>query len=208
MAFIYKITNDVNGKVYIGKTLHSVEKRWKEHIKDSKRERTEKRPLYRAMNKYGIEHFHVETVEECSVEVSEEREAFWIKEYNSFGKDGYNATTGGDGKPYVHRELILLLWLGNMKPKAIHSLTGYAGTTIRTVLKSYGITDKEIQRRGRVNQSPVAMYSLNGEHIKDFKSISDAMTFLGKGTFSGGHIPSACSGKRGSAYGYKWKYIK
>ena len=42
MAFIYKITNDVNGKVYIGKTLYSVEKRWKEHINDSKRERTEK----------------------------------------------------------------------------------------------------------------------------------------------------------------------
>lgn len=209
MAFIYKITNDVNGKVYIGKTLHSVEKRWKEHIKDSKREHTENRPLYRAMNKYGIEHFHIETVEECSADISEEREAFWIKEYNSFGKDGYNATIGGDGKPYVHRELVLLLWLGNMKPKAIHSLTGYAGATIRKVLKSYGITDKEIQCRGRVNLRPVAMYSLSGEHIKDFKSISNAMTFLGRDTYySGGHIPSACSGKRGSAYGYKWKYIK
>lgn len=47
MAFIYKITNDVNGKVYIGKTLFSVEKRWKEHFKDSKKERCKNRPLYR-----------------------------------------------------------------------------------------------------------------------------------------------------------------
>ena len=135
MAFIYKITNDVNEKVYIGKTLHSVEKRWKEHINDSKRERTEKRPLYRAMNKYGIEHFHIETIEECPVEVSEEREAFWIKEYNSFGKGGYNATIGGDGKPYVHRELILLLWLGNMDLKMIASISCFPEDTVSKVLK-------------------------------------------------------------------------
>ena len=206
MAFIYKITNDVNGKVYIGKTLHSVEKRWKEHIQDSKRERTEKRPLYRAMNKYGIEHFHVEAIEECPVEVSEEREAFWIKEYNSFGKDGYNATTGGDGKPYVHRELILLLWLGNMKSKAIHNLTGYADITIRKVLKSYGITDKELQYTGVVNEKPVAMYSLNGEHIKDFKSISEACRNVNVNPRYN-HIGNVCEGKRKTAYGYKWKYI-
>ena len=43
MAFIYTITNAVNGKVYIGKTLRSVEKRWKEHIQESKREHTEKK---------------------------------------------------------------------------------------------------------------------------------------------------------------------
>ena len=79
MAFIYKITNDVNEKVYIGKTLRSVEKRWKEHIQDSKREHTENRPLYRAMNKYGIDNFHIETIEECSDELVEEREVFWIK---------------------------------------------------------------------------------------------------------------------------------
>ena len=42
MAFIYKITNDINDKVYIGKTLSSVEKRWKEHLKDSKNRRYEK----------------------------------------------------------------------------------------------------------------------------------------------------------------------
>ena len=54
MAFIYKITNQLNGKLYIGKTsLPSVEERFKEHIRASKQERNEKRPLYDAMNKYG-----------------------------------------------------------------------------------------------------------------------------------------------------------
>ena len=46
MAYIYKITNQINGKVYIGKTLSSIEERWKEHCKDYKREYCEKRPLY------------------------------------------------------------------------------------------------------------------------------------------------------------------
>jgi hypothetical protein len=206
MAFIYKITNDVNGKVYIGKTLHSVEKRWKEHIKDSKREHNENRPLYRAMNKYGIDNFHIETIEECVEELVEEREVFWIKEYNSFGKNGYNATIGGDGKSYVHRALILWFWLGNMTSKSIKKLTGYDGETIRKVLKSYGVTDKELQDRGKVNLKPVAMYNIDNEHIKDFKSITDACNFLNTDPRHS-HIGSVCEGKRKTAHGYRWKYL-
>ena len=59
MPYIYKITNDINNKIYIGKTLHAIEHRFKEHCKDSKKRQNEKRPLYSAMNKYGIEHFHI-----------------------------------------------------------------------------------------------------------------------------------------------------
>ena len=54
MAFIYIITNDVNGKQYVGKTNRNIDKRFREHISDSKKKRCEKRPLYNAMNKYGI----------------------------------------------------------------------------------------------------------------------------------------------------------
>ena len=204
MAYIYKIINKKNNKIYIGKTEFSIEKRWKEHLRDSKKNLD--RPLYRAMNKYGIEHFHVETVEECSVEVSEERESFWIKEYNSFGKDGYNATTGGDGKPYVHRELILLLWLGNMDLKMIASISGFSEYTVSKVLKGYGVTTKEFYMRSNPNLKPVAMYSLKGEHIKDFKSISDACRAVNSDPRHS-HIGNVCEGKRKTAHGYKWKYI-
>ena len=55
MAYIYKITNDINDKIYIGKTNFSIEKRFQEHCKDAFRKRNEKRPLYNAMKKYGIE---------------------------------------------------------------------------------------------------------------------------------------------------------
>ena len=70
MSYIYVITNDINGKQYVGKTNNSIEQRFKEHIKDSKRERCEKRPLYNAMNKYGIEHFSIKELEQCSEEES------------------------------------------------------------------------------------------------------------------------------------------
>ena len=108
MSFIYCITNDINDKQYVGKTDHTIEKRFKEHCQDSKRERMEKRPLYNAMNKYGIEHFHIEQLEECSYEESEDREIYWIKKLNTFN-DGYNATLGGDSKHYLDYDKILYI---------------------------------------------------------------------------------------------------
>lgn len=73
-SIIYKITNDINDKVYIGKTTLSIEERFKEHCLDSKRNVKEKRPLYSAMRKYGQEHFKIELIEECDVSLSSERE--------------------------------------------------------------------------------------------------------------------------------------
>lgn len=52
-GYIYKITNKVNGKAYVGKTTDTVQVRWEEHLKDSKRKRCANRPLYRAIRKYG-----------------------------------------------------------------------------------------------------------------------------------------------------------
>ena len=66
-GYIYKITNTINQKSYIGKTINSIAERWKEHKKDSKRSYCKDRPLYRAMNKYGIENFTIEQVEEVDV---------------------------------------------------------------------------------------------------------------------------------------------
>lgn len=72
MAYIYKITNSINGKIYIGKTYKTIEQRFKEHFKDSKRYKN--RPLYRAINKYGIESFKIEVIEKTNT--PEEREKY------------------------------------------------------------------------------------------------------------------------------------
>ena len=117
MAYIYKITNDINNKVYIGKTEFSIEKRFKEHCQDAFRDRNEKRPLYSAMRKYGIEHFHIELIEET--DNPEEREIYWIEALKTF-KLGYNATKGGDGRKYIDYDLIISTYkeVGNMRKTA------------------------------------------------------------------------------------------
>lgn len=91
MSYIYCITNHVNGKKYIGKTTSSVSKRWKEHCRDYKKERCKDRPLYRAMNKYGIDSFSIEMLEECSSKESSGREQLKelirFKPFTQIGKD-------------------------------------------------------------------------------------------------------------------------
>ena len=74
MAYIYVITNDINGKQYVGKTSDTIQQRFKIHLKDSQNCKNEQRPLYQAMNKYGIEHFYIKELEECSVEKASEKE--------------------------------------------------------------------------------------------------------------------------------------
>lgn len=59
------------------------------------------------MRKYGIEHFHIELLEETST--PEEREIFWIESKRSF-KNGYNATMGGDGRKYIDYDLVISLY--------------------------------------------------------------------------------------------------
>lgn len=76
MAYIYKITNLTNGKSYVGKTLSTIDERWNEHCRSVRRKRCEKRPLYSAMNKYGINNFKIEQIEECNDDIANEREKF------------------------------------------------------------------------------------------------------------------------------------
>ena len=60
MSYIYKIINNVNGKLYIGKTKRSLSERFKEHVTASRREDIFNRPLYKAFRKHGIENFTLE----------------------------------------------------------------------------------------------------------------------------------------------------
>lgn len=101
---IYKITNLINQKMYIGKNTNKDPfKRWKDHLKVTKlgAERAGKRRyqyLHRAMNKYGVENFAVEIIDECDEnEKLNELESFYIQKFNTRAPNGYNLTDGGDG---------------------------------------------------------------------------------------------------------------
>lgn len=79
MGYIYLITNLINSKKYVGKTTTTIKERWQEHCSDNKKDRCNKRPLYDAFNKYGIENFKIEELEyvENNQELSN-REIYWI----------------------------------------------------------------------------------------------------------------------------------
>lgn len=97
---IYKITNQINEKIYIGLSTNCIRRWWDHYSKSynsSKKDDIEK-PLYRAMRKYGRENFSFEIIEECEEEKLSEREIYWIDFYDSY-EDGYNATRGGDRAP-------------------------------------------------------------------------------------------------------------
>ena len=211
MPYIYKITNQLNNKVYIGKTVGTIEKRWNEHCKDYTRRKHENRPLYSAMLKYGIENFLIEEIEECSVEILNEREKYWIEYFGSF-KYGYNATIGGDGKAYIDYDLVVATYneLGSLKETA-DKLKIDCGH-VSTILKAKQVTVLTGQEVNRNKYGiPVNQYDLQGNYIQTFPSIKNAVIQLGvlkspqdRGCLS--HVSNVCKGKRKTAYGYIWKY--
>lgn len=92
---IYKITNIVNKKCYIGQSI-DIENRWRQHKLQSSWRKQKEKALYRAFIKYGLENFVFEIIEECKRKDLDRREIYWIKKYNSC-KCGYNMTKGGQG---------------------------------------------------------------------------------------------------------------
>lgn len=210
-GFIYKITNNINGKCYIGKTLGSIEKRWKEHQYDSTRRKLEVRPLYRAFNKYGIENFSIEQIEECDVDILSEREIYWINYYNSYHY-GYNATFGGDGKQLFDYNEILEELKKTPYLTEVARKIGCCVDTVRIIAHKNNI---KVENKGsKQNVAPpkaVYQYSLDGEFIQEFSSTMDAGRWLvsqgkAKAETSRTHISEVCRGLRSTAYGYKWKY--
>lgn len=103
MGYIYKITNNINGKCYIGKTERTIKVRWSEHIRLSRLKLD--LPLYRAFSKYGVDNFSIEEIEQCDSTTIDEREIYWIDYFNSYRK-GYNCTAGGEGGIKTHEEYI------------------------------------------------------------------------------------------------------
>jgi group I intron endonuclease len=96
MAIIYKITNTVTNKCYIGYTSHSVTERWNQHVRRSTKYKTNVK-FDNALRKYGKSNWTVEVLEEgLSVNDSKVKEQFYINLFDSY-QNGYNSTLGGDG---------------------------------------------------------------------------------------------------------------
>ena len=97
IGYIYVIENNINHKKYVGQTINPTH-RWKTHKNDDVKNNN--CILGHAFNKYGIDNFSFNIIEECENEKMSEREIYWIKKLNTCVKDenswGYNITHGGE----------------------------------------------------------------------------------------------------------------
>jgi group I intron endonuclease len=94
--FIYKITNKITGKMYIGQTTQKLKDRWNDHVYDSK---TRDTPLYRSIRKYGIENFQLDVIVESKDRIElNVLEEHYIKILNTVSPNGYNLLPGGLNK--------------------------------------------------------------------------------------------------------------
>ena len=194
MVGIYKITNKINNKVYIGQSK-DIESRWESHKYYTYSTKTK---LQYAFAKYGIFNFLFQVIEECDISNLDEREKFWISYYNSY-EDGYNMTMGGqEGRTLDYDTIIADFDNTHSIHKTAENLHLARGT-IRNVLDIYKIP----YDKGKSQPQSVIMidpYTL--EEKKTFPSIKDAAEYL--------HLSEAAlrkyfSGDTKTCGGYYWK---
>lgn len=214
-GFIYVITNDVNGKQYIGQTTDILKNRFSDHCKDSNLARCHGRPLYLAMNKYGKEHFSIKEIEECPFELLDEREQYWIQKLDTY-RHGYNATLGGEGTQVYNYDLFIEDFNNGMNIKEIAQKYGCAPDTVGKALRKAGLnTHRANKETAKLNSIPVYQYDLDGNFIQKFPSHTAAALWviaeqhLDKSRSS--HVTTNIRGAakkkhhRKSAYGYQWE---
>ena len=200
MIGIYKIVNLVNGKIYVGQSIN-IQKRWYQHRSDYNKDGG--CPiLYAAIRKYGIENFSFEVIEECSLELLDEREKYWISKMNTLVPNGYNIALGGAQRGntlYNYEELAKsYLELGSSKK----------------VAEKYNCNFKTVLNACHIMEVPMsctkekAIYQID----KDTNEILAFYSNIHNAYRDGLHRPydssisRVCRGIRKTAYGYKWQY--
>lgn len=92
-GFIYMIQNKVNGKMYIGQTINSLNIRWGKHVRMAQKGAT---GIAGAIYKYGVDNFDFVEICKAPIEELNDLEIFYINKYDSYNQ-GYNLTLGGEG---------------------------------------------------------------------------------------------------------------
>lgn len=213
MIGIYKITNRINGKIYIGQSIN-IKFRWKQHEQEAKGERRNSL-LYQAMRKYGLENFSFEVIEECSQENLNEREVYWIDYYNSFN-EGYNMTPGGTEPSKVNIQEIYDLWDAGYTLSDIVERTNVGKTSVNKYLNEYeNYSAQESNRRGGKKaretaikngkvitpQKNIKQYDLWGNYIRNWNTQNEIERKL---EIDAETIGRCLKGKAIQAGGFQW----
>lgn len=102
IGLVYKIENRITGKMYIGITKNGISGRYPG--RSWKVSNARSRLVKKAMTKYGSDNFEINIIEECVVDLLEEKEKYYIDFYNSFTPNGYNLTRGGEYNKIISDE--------------------------------------------------------------------------------------------------------
>lgn len=214
MAYIYVITNLINGKQYVGKTTDTIEKRWSIHLKDATRREKEQRPLYKAIKKYGIENFTIKELEKCDIQFLSERERYWIKKLDTYN-NGYNATLGGDGSLLYDYQEIANKYKELQNQRKTAEYFNCDILIVRKACIEYNVsilTSTEVNKKRLYN--PIEMLDKNNNILRIFNNQSEAAKFLQQNDYSkikdytklSWKIGEVCKGIKKTCCGFKWKY--
>ena len=191
-GFIYKITNTINGKYYIGQTIQNVKERFYQHCATKCSKAVSNMAIHRAIKKYGKSNFTVEVIEEIDSANLNDRERYWIKYYNSYN-NGYNSTKGGqDGcKPFKDLDVESIIKEYN---------TGKSLRTLGTIFKVDKQTIKDLLIRHNVELRTTRTYKLSQKDrdkvLEDFASGLSRKEIITKWNISKSYLSQLINGYR------------
>lgn len=201
IGVIYKITNILNGKAYIGQTINFKDRK-KNHLQAK-----DKYSIHKAIQKYGKDNFLWEILEECQKEDLNDREIFWIKYYDTY-YNGYNETKGGDNAD------ALVKWINEHKEehliqakKNLIKANEYLKTHREEHLKQLALA-----RQKGINARKKKVRCIEKQLV--FNSLSDAEKWSlsqdndNHRKAAHQHISKVCSGQRRTCGGYHWEYVE
>ena len=205
MKGIYKITNKINKKVYIGQSTN-IEQRFIKHKAELRGGYHHNKHLQKAWNKYGEINFKFEIIyvvpnfildEKYIHDLLNKLEIDYILVYDSTNiNKGYNLTKGGKDGSYHTEETKKIL-----SEKRIGKNNPMYGTH-----RNHSEATKQKMKNSSPNKKRVAMIDKNSnEIIRIFESLSDINIYLNKEVHA--NVSAVCSGRRKTAYGYKWKFV-
>lgn len=219
---IYKITNKVLNKSYIGKSVH-IEDRWKQHL--SGRGSME---LYLDFIKYGKENFIFEILEVCDESNLTRQEKYWINFYHTY-PDGYNLNDGGDNSKYAIAKTKKTIYCYDLEGnflaeyeslKEAQRQTGIDNSNISRAAKTQGRTKgymwsyeklpqlnkykRKTNNKTSGKRKPVGQFDKEGNLIQIYESSAEAKRQTG---ISNSSIGEVCQNKRKTAGGYIWKFM-
>lgn len=218
MAYIYKVRNVINNKVYIGKTNTSVSLRWNRHIRDafSTVDGYYKYDFkfYRAIRKYGWRNFEVTTIGEYPDNIISQKEVEYISIYDSYHK-GYNSTLGGEGNSKIEissedAQLCIEMYKSGDSYNKICDTLGLPLRRVMDIIHS-SIPDKV--RTVKDQMKPVAMLDKKWNKITEFESIAKVVEYLKENynpcikDTNVYYLVKKAALNGNTAYGYHWMFL-